>query len=221
MVGLKNWMKSSRILQFLSKLVLQNNLIAHYCFFKQITEMSICHCLSVKKRVSVKNVKILEMSDFGNTELFRWIRTNWRHFHTPYPIGAMKNSKRTSRRFYRKCFCLWTMKRRGWVPCVSFNSWIFVLQRDGYIADSCQSVVVSSPSSTGCFERRGVVGIDSAVQFLHYVWRSTVLLCRLLEKCILTIHSDEVCDSIHSLLRVFQNNRFSLPLVFFSALLDT
>ena len=30
--------------------------------------MSICHCLSVKKRVSVKNVKILEMSDFGNTE---------------------------------------------------------------------------------------------------------------------------------------------------------
>ena len=29
--------------------------------------MSICHCLSVKKRVSVKNVKILEMSDFGNT----------------------------------------------------------------------------------------------------------------------------------------------------------
>ena len=68
MVGLKNWLKSSRILQFLSKLVLQNNLIAHYCFFKQITEMSICHCLSVKKRVSVKNVKILEMSDFGNTE---------------------------------------------------------------------------------------------------------------------------------------------------------
>ena len=67
MVGLKNWLKSSRILQFLSKLVLQNNLIAHYCFFKQITEMSICHCLSVKKRVSVKNVKILEMSDFGNT----------------------------------------------------------------------------------------------------------------------------------------------------------
>ena len=67
MVGLKNWLKSSRILQFLSKLVLQNNLIAHYCFFKQTTEMSICHCLSVKKRVSVKNVKILEMSDFGNT----------------------------------------------------------------------------------------------------------------------------------------------------------
>lgn len=67
MVGLKNWLKSSRILQFLSKLVLQNNLIAHYCFFKQITEMSICHCLSVKKYVSVKNVKILEMSDFGNT----------------------------------------------------------------------------------------------------------------------------------------------------------
>ena len=65
--GLKNWLKSSRILQFLSKLVLQNNLIAHYCFFKQTTEMSICHCLSVKKRVSVKNVKILEMSDFGNT----------------------------------------------------------------------------------------------------------------------------------------------------------
>ena len=30
--------------------------------------MSICHCLSVKKRVSVKNVKILEMSDFGNTD---------------------------------------------------------------------------------------------------------------------------------------------------------
>lgn len=29
--------------------------------------MSICHCLSVKKYVSVKNVKILEMSDFGNT----------------------------------------------------------------------------------------------------------------------------------------------------------
>ena len=70
MVGLKNWLKSSRILQFLSKLVLQNNLIAHYCFFKQITEMSICHCLSVKKRVSVKNVKILEMSDFGNTDFF-------------------------------------------------------------------------------------------------------------------------------------------------------
>ncbi len=72
MVGLKNWLKSSRILQFLSKLVLQNNLIAHYCFFKQITEMSICHCLSVKKKVSVKNVKILEMSDFGNTDTVLW-----------------------------------------------------------------------------------------------------------------------------------------------------
>lgn len=71
MVGLKNWLKSSRILQFLSKLVLQNNLIAHYCFFKQTTEMSICHCLSVKKRVSVKNVKILEMSDFGNSGIQR------------------------------------------------------------------------------------------------------------------------------------------------------
>lgn len=33
--------------------------------------MSICHCLSVKKRVSVKNVKILEMSDFGNTARMR------------------------------------------------------------------------------------------------------------------------------------------------------
>ena len=30
--------------------------------------MSICHCLSVKKKVSVKNVKILEMSDFGNSD---------------------------------------------------------------------------------------------------------------------------------------------------------
>ena len=72
MVGLKNWLKSSRILWLLSKLVLQNDLIAHYCFFKQITEMSICHCLSVKKYVSVKNVKILEMSDFGNTDTVLW-----------------------------------------------------------------------------------------------------------------------------------------------------
>ena len=78
MVGLKNWLKSSRILQFLSKLVLQNNLIAHYCFFKQITEMSICHCLSVKKRVSVKNVKILEMSDFGNTAFLAQTKVRFR-----------------------------------------------------------------------------------------------------------------------------------------------
>ena len=68
MGGLKNWLKSSRIFLFMSAFELLNNPIAHYCFFKQITEMSICHCLSVKKKVSVKNVKILEMSDFGNSE---------------------------------------------------------------------------------------------------------------------------------------------------------
>lgn len=33
--------------------------------------MSICHCLSVKKKVSVKNVKILEMSDFGNSDGYK------------------------------------------------------------------------------------------------------------------------------------------------------
>ena len=153
------------------------------------------------------------------TTLFRWIWTNWKHFHTPCLIGVTENSKWKSNRFYLKCFCLWTMKRHEWVPYVSFNSWMLVSQRERWIVGSCQSVVVSSPSSASCVGHCGVANIRFAVQFLHTVWSVIVLLCRLLEKCVLNMHSDEVCDSIHCLLRVFQNNRFSLPLVFAPAFL--
>lgn len=83
MGGLKNWLKSSRIFLFMSAFELLNNPIAHYCFFKQITEMSICHCLSVKKKVSVKNVKILEMTDFGNSAFLRWVGSP--KFDSPFP----------------------------------------------------------------------------------------------------------------------------------------
>lgn len=100
MVGLKNWLKSSRILQFLSKLVLQNNLIAHYCFFKQITEMSICHCLSVKKRVSVKNVKILEMSDFGNTGIMEYLGFEGIEAQSVNTVTAHAGNAKTPRRTY-------------------------------------------------------------------------------------------------------------------------
>ena len=54
--------------------------------------MSICHCLSVKKKVSVKNVKILEMSDFGNSgrEHIQQTRLRWNRIEALILVSVIR-----------------------------------------------------------------------------------------------------------------------------------